>query len=64
MLKIDLRPGERVKIGGVAIVTLEQKSGSRARLSIEADSDVKVEKAGRVDTSSHAAKYGITNKPK
>jgi hypothetical protein len=42
-LKIDLRPGEKLQIGD-ATVTLVQKSGQLASLSIEADKSIPVKK--------------------
>lgn len=42
MLKIDLRPGESLTIGGMVVVTLEAKSGQLARLSFEADQTVTI----------------------
>lgn len=43
MLKIDLRPGEKLRIGD-AVITLEQKSGQLARLVIDADKSIPVRK--------------------
>lgn len=40
-LKIDLKPGETIKIGN-ALVRLEEKSGQVARLSVEADKSIPV----------------------
>lgn len=39
---INLDVGEQVRIGE-ALVTLEYKSGRRARLNIEADNDIRIE---------------------
>ncbi len=41
-LRIDLKTGESVSIGTLAVVTLEEKSGKIARLSIKADRSVPV----------------------
>jgi hypothetical protein len=43
MLKIDLRPGEKLQIGD-ATVTLVQKSGQLASLVIDADRSIPVKK--------------------
>ena len=43
MLKIDLRPGESLSIGD-AIVTLESKSGQVARLAVQADKSIPVQR--------------------
>lgn len=61
MLKLELRVGESVKIGD-AMVTLEDKSGKIARLSIEADKSVPIQ---RVQPTSMAqiVKSGIGNMP-
>lgn len=42
MLKIDLKQGESLTIGDVAVITLESKSGKIARLSVDADKAVQV----------------------
>lgn len=42
MLKLDLRPGESVRIGDIAVITLEDKSGKTARLSFDADKSVRI----------------------
>lgn len=61
MLKLELKVGESVKIGD-AMVTLEDKSGKIARLSIEADKSVPIQ---RVQPTSMAqiVKSGIGNMP-
>lgn len=62
MLKIELRPGESVSIGGIAVVTLEEKSGKVARLAIKADKSVKVDRVSRPTAAQFAAEGGITGK--
>jgi sRNA-binding carbon storage regulator CsrA len=52
MLKLDMKPGESVKIGDFAVITLESKSGNTARLSIQADKSVPID---RIDGSPNAA---------
>lgn len=54
MLNIDLKPGESISIGnGMAVITLESKSGNMARLSVKADKSVPV---SRVQVNSSIAK--------
>jgi len=62
MLNIDLRPGESIQIGDFAVVTLVQKSGSKARLSVDADKSIGVDKLSNAATSKVAATFGINNK--
>ncbi len=57
MLKIELRVGESVKIGD-AVVTLDEKSGRVARLSIEAPLSVPIKRTQQT-MASHLAKHGI-----
>ena len=45
-LLMDVEPGESVEIGGTATITLEEKTGRRARLKIEADKSVQVKRLG------------------
>lgn len=59
MLKMDLRPGESIKVGS-AIITLEAKSGQLARLSIQADKSVPVSRVDQQQGSS-AAKIAAEN---
>lgn len=42
MLKLDLSPGESVRIGDDVVVTLEKKTGQVARLSFEADRSIPI----------------------
>ena len=59
LLKIDLGPGEKLRIGD-AIVTMEQKSGQRARLVIEADKSIPVRKESEPNASIQLiAKQGL-----
>lgn len=57
MLKLELRVGESVKIGD-AVVTLEDKSGRVARLAIQADKSVPIQRV-QPTMASHLAKNGI-----
>ena len=60
MLKIDLRPGESIRIGDVAVVTLERKDGRIARLSIQADKSIPVSRTSSSSPAQIAASMGIT----
>ena len=55
---IDLRVGETIKVGDVAAITLIEKSGKLARLSIVADSRVKIDHV-KV-SASRLARMGLT----
>ena len=61
MLKLELRVGQSVKIGD-AVITLEDKSGKLARLSIVADKSVPIQRINHT-MASHLAKNGIGTMP-
>lgn len=61
-LRIDIKPGESIRIGDVAVITLEEKTGKLARLSIQADKQVKVSRVPSQSTAQLAASMGITGK--
>lgn len=62
MLKIDLRPGESIRVGD-AVITLEEKPGQIARLSVQADKSVPISKIGQATgISKMIAENGITSK--
>jgi sRNA-binding carbon storage regulator CsrA len=42
MLRLDLKPGESVRIGTFATITLEEKSGKSARIAFHADRSVPI----------------------
>lgn len=63
LLRIDIKPGESVRIGDYAVITLEEKSGKIARLAIEADKTVPVSRTQRNSTAQLVASMGITGKP-
>lgn len=47
MLRLDLKPGEVVRIGEgptAVVITLEEKSGKAARIAFEADRSVIIQK--------------------
>jgi len=62
VLKLEIRPGESIAIGNVAVVTLEEKSGKIARLAIQADKSVPVSRVKAQNTATIAASGGITGK--
>jgi sRNA-binding carbon storage regulator CsrA len=59
MLKLDIKPGDRILIGDVAVVTLEQKSGQTARLAVQADKSVKIRRVAANTGAADAAKEGL-----
>lgn len=51
-LKVDLRVGEPLQFnGGQIVITLLEKSGQRARISVEADDSVKIQLPTRESVS-------------
>lgn len=63
MLTLEIKPGESVKIGNVAVITLREKSGKVARLSIEADKSVPIERVRPATPAQIAAKNGLAAQP-
>lgn len=63
MLKIELRPGDSVSIGSVAVITLEEKSGKIARIAVDADKSVPVIRVAKPTAAQFAAAGGITGRP-
>lgn len=59
MLKLELKPGESIKIGD-AIVTLEDKSGKVARLSIQADKSIPIDRVQTHQPPAMAARGGLS----
>lgn len=57
-LVVELRAGEALKISGPATVTLLEKSGQRARLNVQADEGVVIERPNR-RSGAEQAKLGI-----
>lgn len=57
MLKIDLKVGESIRVGD-AVITLEDKSGKSARLSIEAPKSISIDRVSN-NSASFFAKGGI-----
>lgn len=44
MLKLELAPGESVRIGNDVVVTLEKKTGQVARLAFDADKSIPIKR--------------------
>lgn len=60
MLRIELKPGESVRIGDYATITLEEKSGSRARIAFDADRSIPIRRVSDNSTRSRMiAREGI-----
>ena len=56
-MKVDLRVGETLRFnGGQIVVTLLEKSGQRARISVEADDSVRIQLPARDADSSDGQK--------
>lgn len=60
MLKLDIKPGESIRIGDFAVITLEEKSGKTARLSIQADKSVPIRRQETSTAAQLAAKSGLS----
>ena len=62
MLRLDLKPGESVKIGegpNAVIITLEDKSGRNARVAFEADRSVKIARVKEDATPAQFLRQGL-----
>ena len=63
-LSMDVRVGESVTIDGDRIrLTVEEKSGQRARLRFEVDSSIAVKKVVPVQTGASLARNGVRMNP-
>ncbi|HWL29590.1 MAG TPA: carbon storage regulator [Burkholderiaceae bacterium] len=61
MLKLDLSPGQSVRIGSDVVLTLEKKTGQVARLAIDADRSVPIRRvANGEERPVHRQVVGIT----
>lgn len=61
ILRMDIKPGESVRIGPYAVITLEEKAGKTARLKIEADASVPIRRIEQQSPAQIAA-MGIVAK--
>lgn len=58
-LRLDLRPGDSVRIGDYAVVTLEDKSGKTARITFEADRSVPIERVPKPSSAAESLRGGL-----
>ncbi len=59
-LKVDVKVGDTLRFdGGRVSITLLEKSGQRARLSIQSEPDVQIDLPSH-NTPAHLARSGIT----
>jgi len=59
LLRLELRPGESVRIGDYAVITLEEKSGKAARIAFDADRSVPITRVKKGVSAAQAMKGGI-----
>lgn len=62
MLRLDLKPGESVKIGegpNAVVITLEDKSGRNARVAFDADRSVKIARVKEDSTPAQFLRQGL-----
>lgn len=62
MLRLDLKPGESVKIGDgptAVVITLEEKSGRNARVAFDADRSVKITRVKEGSTPAQFLRQGL-----
>lgn len=57
-LRMDLKPGESVRIGDGIVITLEDKSGKVARIAFKADRSVPISKV-KTNTDADAMRAGL-----
>lgn len=62
MLKLDLSPGESVRIGTDVVLTLEKKTGQIARLAFVADRSIPIRRV-EVEVPDRPT-FGITGRKK
>lgn len=61
ILRMDIKPGESIRIGNYAVITLEEKAGKASRLKIDADRSVPISRV-EPQTAAQIAAMGITHK--
>jgi sRNA-binding carbon storage regulator CsrA len=59
MLRLDLKPGDIVRIGDYATITLEDKSGKSARLAFDADRSVPITRVKKPQADNAMSRLGI-----
>lgn len=63
MLRLDIKPGESVRIGegqNAVVITLEDKSGRNARIAFDADRSVKITRVKGDKTPAQYLRQGLT----
>lgn len=60
MLKLELSPGESVRIGDNVVVTLEKKTGQVARLAFEADRSIPIRRVDNKPKWQQMIGIGVT----
>ncbi|MNZ64344.1 hypothetical protein D3C78_825120 [compost metagenome] len=63
MLRLDIKPGESVRIGegpNAVTITLEDKSGRNARIAFDADRSVKINRVKDGKTPAQHLRQGLT----
>lgn len=60
MLSLDLMPGDKVEIGDNVTLTLEDKTGKRARIIVQAPRELTIRKLPAPSAVIAAARKGIT----
>lgn len=66
MLRLDIKPGESVRIGEGAnaiTITLEEKSGRNARIAFDADRSVKIARVKDEQTAAQFLRNGLSAQP-
>lgn len=58
-LRLDLKPGESVRIGDFAVITLEDKSGKTARIAFEADRSVPISRVSKQASAAESLRGGL-----
>jgi sRNA-binding carbon storage regulator CsrA len=62
MLRLDLKPGESVRIGegpNAVVMTLEDKSGRNARVAFDADRSVKITRVSEDASPAQFMRQGL-----
>lgn len=66
MLRLDIKPGESVRIGegpNAITITLEEKSGRNARIAFDADRSVKIARVKDEPTAAQFLRNGLAAQP-
>lgn len=61
MMKMNVKVGDTIRIGDV-LITVEDKAGKMARLAIDADKSVPIERV-QATSAAQLASRGLTGKP-